>query len=141
MTHIHTVAKSNDTWAVVFNGRVVEDEIRSRAAAQQIAHAYNIVACTTASDLREAASLALIDAESELRAELAEVGEKEEAPQKPRKTGGGFYRLIQGQYYTGDVVYTYRGIEIIKQRYGWRVLSTLRSYNTLKEAAAAIDAA
>lgn len=71
MTHIHTVAKNNDTWAVVFNGRVVEDEIRSRAAAQQIAHAYNVVARTTAGDLREAARLERIDAESELRAEFA----------------------------------------------------------------------
>ena len=79
MTHIHTVAKSNDTWAVVFNGRVVEDEIRSRVTAQEIAHAYNIVARTTASDLRETASVALIDAESELRAELAELGKKEAA--------------------------------------------------------------
>lgn len=71
MIHIHTVAKNNDTWAVVFNERVVEDEIRSRAAALAIAHAYNVVARTTAGDLREAARLALIDAESELRTELA----------------------------------------------------------------------
>lgn len=61
--------------------------------------------------------------------------------QKPRKTGNGCYRMLEGQYWAGDAVYSYRGIEIIKQRYGWRVLSTLRSYNTLKEAAEAIDKA
>lgn len=61
--------------------------------------------------------------------------------EKPRKTGNGFYRMIEGQFWAGTAIYTYRGIEIIKQRYGWRVLSTLRSYNTLKEAAAAIDKA
>ena len=67
----HTVAKHNDTWAVVYNDRVVEDEIRSRAAAQQIAHAYNVVARTTDGDLREAARLALIDVDAELRGEFA----------------------------------------------------------------------
>lgn len=65
----YTVSKHNDQWCVVFADRVVEDEIRTRAAAQQIAHAYNVVARTTAGDLREAARLALIDAEAELRGE------------------------------------------------------------------------
>ena len=65
----YTVSKHNDQWCVVFADRVVEGEIRSRAAAQQIAHAYNVVARTTVGDLREAARLALIDAEAELRGE------------------------------------------------------------------------
>ena len=66
----YTVGKFDDMWAVVFDDRVVEDSIRSRAAAQQIAHAYNVAARLTDGDLREAARLALIDAEAEFRGEF-----------------------------------------------------------------------
>jgi hypothetical protein len=67
----HTIAKHNDTWAVVYNDRVVEDGFKTRAAALEVAHSFNIIDRATDSDLRETASLALIDAAAELRAEFA----------------------------------------------------------------------
>jgi hypothetical protein len=67
----HTAAKHNDTWAVIYGDRVVEDGFKTRAAALEVANAFNIIDRTTDSDLRETAALALIDAAAELRAEFA----------------------------------------------------------------------